>query len=75
MTAIKRVEQIAADRNTQALRLIAEGERTIARNHERRGAHVLAAIHDRTAEQLTQLLNAADDVWHGGYGTTHLGGF
>lgn len=71
---MKQVEQIATDRNTHVLRTIAEAERTIARNHEARGAHALAAIHDRTAEQLNQLLNAADDVWHGAY-TTHLGGF
>lgn len=74
MAVTERVEQIATDRTTQTLSLIAESERTIARNHERRGAHGLAAIHDRTAEQLTQLLNAAPDVWHGS-NSTHLEGF
>lgn len=74
MSAVKRVEAIATERNTHVLRTIAEAERTIARNHEARGADVLAAIHHRIAEQLNQLLNAADDVWNGSY-TTHLGGF
>lgn len=74
MSRTKRIEAIATERSTQALRTIAEAERAIARNHEARGAHALAAIHDRTAEQLNQLLNVATDVWCGSH-TTHLGGY
>jgi hypothetical protein len=74
MARLERVEAIATERNTHVLRTIAEAERTIARNHEARGAHSLAAIHHRIAEQLSQLLDAADDVWNGNY-TTRLGGF
>lgn len=74
MSVPSRIEAIATEHNTSRLRLIVEAERTIARNHEARGADVLAAIHDRTAEQLAQLLDASDRVWSGSY-TTHLGGF
>lgn len=52
----KTAEAIAVGRNAQVLRVLADAERTIARNHTRRGANALAAVHERAAEQLTELL-------------------
>jgi hypothetical protein len=50
MSAPNRVESIATERVEDTLRQLANAEQTIARNLERRGAHALAAVHDRTAQ-------------------------
>lgn len=58
MSAMKHVEAVASERVEATLRLLADAERTIARNHERRGAHALAAVHDRTAQIYAERLVA-----------------
>lgn len=56
--ATPNVEAIATERVENALRRLATAEQDIARNLERRGAHVLAAVHDRTAQIYAERLVA-----------------
>ena len=58
MTAPSRVEAIATERVEDTLRQLATAEQDIARNLERRGAHALAAVHDRTAQIYAERLVA-----------------
>lgn len=65
MSGQTNVEQIATERVETALRGLADAERAIARNHERRRAYRLAAVHDRAAELYMQRIAAAPGIWNG----------